>query len=369
MGILVFLGIAAVLFLVAWISVSHLPQVRGFAWRDRLGEVPWLRGWSHWDAGWYDRIADRGYDLRGSGRQSPAAFFPAYPLLMRLAASVVRSRLVGGILITMASGAATAGLFALWLRDKVEAPARWTALLLFLLYPFAFYVYGAVYADALFIAAVLATFLLLERDLPLWAGVAGAVATATRPVGAALLLPLVIRAIERRGGIRNVQWRDAGVLLAGAGVGAFCLFLWSRYGTPLAFVEAQRGWNQEPGVETWLKLGFFRDLRAFVDGPSDAVVFLSHPVLTVCALALVPSVVRRWGWGYGSYVLVVAGVSALFTRNFFGMSRYLLAAFPCFAVAGVLLARRPWVRNVGLACSAVLLVGATSLYARGFYIS
>ena len=99
------------------------------------------------------------------------------------------------------------------------------------------------------------------------------------------------------------------------------------------------------------------------------MAYLSHPILTFLALALVPRVVRRFGWSYGSFVLVVVGLSALSTQNFFGMSRYVLAAFPVFAVAAEMLVRKPIVRTIWLGLSAVLLVCATSLFSRGFYLS
>jgi hypothetical protein len=296
------------------------------------------------------------------------AFFPTYPLLMRAGRAVVGNSLLAGIVLTVGAGTAAAALFFTWLRERVSPAAAWTALLLFLLYPFAYYLYGAVYADAVFIAAALGSFLLVERDHPWLAGLVGAAATAARPVGFVLVVALVIRVVERRGGIRSVSWRDAGVLVAGAGIGAFCLYSWVRFGNPLAFVEAQRGWDQAPGPATWLKLQFWKDVRDF-RSPLAWMVFVSHPILTGAALALVPRVVRRYGWSYGSYALLGLGISALSTKNFFGMSRYVLSAFPCFAAAGELLAERVRLRAVALASSGMTMVAATSFFARGHYLS
>lgn len=366
----VFLLVTAALFVVARVSLSLLPYTTQHARPDILGDKLWFNGWFRWDGSWYEHIAHRGYFEPWPGHQSPAAYFPMYPFLMRIFGAAFHARVLGGIFVTVVSGAAVAVLYALWLRQKALAPAvRWTALLLLLLYPFAYYLTGAVYADATFIAAVLAAFLLIERDLPLLAGMAGAVATSTRPVGALLIIPLVLRIAERRGGWRGFKARDAGILLTLAGVGAYSVFTWRRYGSPIAWIQAQEGWNQSPGPATWFKTEFLKDLQMFSHTSHDLIAYLSHPVLTFVALALVPSVVRRFGWGYGSYVLVVVGLSALSTQNFFGMSRYVLAAFPVFAVAAEVLARRPALRGAWLGVSAVLLVCATSLFARGFYLS
>jgi hypothetical protein len=99
------------------------------------------------------------------------------------------------------------------------------------------------------------------------------------------------------------------------------------------------------------------------------VAYVSHPVVTVAALALVPLVFRRFGWGYGVYCLLVVALPALSTKDFFGMGRYVLAAFPCFAVAGELVADHPRVRAWVLGASGAGLVVLTSFFARGSYLS
>jgi len=363
-----FFAIAAVLFLIGGLSLAHLPYTGTDLRRTPFPGRPWLGMWAHWDAGWYRDIADRGYWEFVPGRQGPLAFFPAYPLLMRAGRAIVGDTLLAGVMVTCAAGAVAAGLFYTWLKERLSPAAAWTALLLFLLFPFSYYLYGAVYADSVFIAFALAAFLLVERGHPWLGGVAGAVATAARPVGFVLVISLAILVVHKRGGWRHLTWRDSGVLLAGLGVGAFALYCWAAFGRPLAFVDAQQGWNQTPGLETWLKVQFFKDVQDF-SSPLAWLVFVSHPILTLAGLALVPRVVRRLGWAYGSFALLGLAISAVSTKNFFGMSRYVLSAFPCFAVAGELLAPRVRLRAAALAGSGLTLAAATSFFARGHYLS
>ena len=376
-GMLAFLGVAGVLFLVIGLVSPALPAASGPHLAPPFTGHPFLAGWAQWDSGWYYQIASHGYS-RVRGQQSTIAFFPAYPVVVRAVTRVAGGAYVDGIVVTLLSGVVLAGLLLRWLRDRLSPLAAWTAFGLALLFPYAFYVYGVVYADALFIAAVVGSFLLLDADHPVLAGLVGAVATAARPVGVVLIVALAVRALERRGALRppgggwvdlrRARPADAGVLLSVLGLVAWCAYLWSRFGDPLAFATAQAAWHQGAGPHTWLKVQFFHDV-ADLRSPRAWVLFMAHPALTIAAACLIPRVFRRFGVGYGVYVLLLIGLSALSTKNFFGMARYLLAAFPCFAVLGELLVDRARLRTLALSVSGVGLLALTAVFGTGYYLS
>lgn len=372
-----FLAVAGVLAVVVTVSAAWLPLTSHPGLPAPGHSRPWIDGWSRWDGQDYLVIARHGYVYtRGVGGN--VAWFPAYPLLVRLGGRVTGDDALAGMVLTFAAGLGAVLLFARWLRTRLDPAAAWAAIALLVAYPYASYLIGAVYSDALFLAAAIGAFVLLEHDRPVLAGLAGAVATATRPVGPALVLGLAVRALERRGAFeggwslrrvaRAARPRDAGVLLSVLGAVAFAGYLWSRFGDGLAFVHVQSAWNQSPGLDTWLKLSFFADLRQIHDLPHLAV-YVAHPVVTVVALAFVPLVRRRFGWGYAVYALGVLGLGILGTKNFFSMGRYALAAFPVFAAAGDWLARRPRALAGTLVLSAVSLVAITSFVARNYYVA
>ena len=249
-AVLAFLAIAAVLWVVSAVASIWLPDpgnqvippFRG--WR-------WLQGWAQWDSGWYFAIATGGYGYV-PGRQSTIAFFPAYPLAMRSVAVVVGNAYVAGMVVTVASGAAAVRLLFGWLSTRLTPAGAWAALGLMLLYPYAFFLYGAVYPTALFVLAIIGAFVLLEHGHPALAGLVGAGATAARPTGVVLVIALAVRAVERRRAAGEPVWRDAGVLLSALGLAAFCFYQWRRFGDPFTFVIVQSAWDQESGLRTWL---------------------------------------------------------------------------------------------------------------------
>src|SRR4051794_1894803 len=85
-----FLVVAAVLHVTAWLSVRFLSlDVTYFRFRPAGFTGDFLfDGWMHWDGAWYSSIAEHGYTYRPN-EMSSVAFFPAYPLAMRVVRSVV----------------------------------------------------------------------------------------------------------------------------------------------------------------------------------------------------------------------------------------------------------------------------------------
>jgi len=266
------------------------------------------------------------------------------------------------------------------------------------LYPYGWFLFGAGYADALFLAAALGAFLLVEHDHPVLAGLVGAVATATRPIGLAVVAGLLLRVIERRGGlparppvapgapttagsiathmgvparinVRVMRRGDLGVLLAPGGLIAFSAYLWARFGDPFAFSTAQAAWDQAEGPRTWFKVVFgYQILHGADAGYRTGLVI--QALVTLIALAAVPLVARRFGAAYGSYTLLAVALGAIATKDFQGMGRYMLAAFPLFALAGTLLAvhTRRLQLTVFVTAAALLAVG-TFGFARSWYLT
>jgi hypothetical protein len=118
----------------------------------------------------------------------------------------------------------------------------------------------------------------------------------------------------------------------------------------------------------WFKEELFQVL---INGPSPAFALktVSQGLLVVLVLAATPFVGRRFGWGYAVYqfaliVLIIGG-----TRDFIGSGRYLLSAFPTFALAGEWLAGHRRTAYAWFPLSAVLAVLLTGAFAQGVYLT
>ncbi|MCU1618453.1 MAG: putative lipoprotein [Modestobacter sp.] len=381
----------------------------------------WLDAWFHGDSGWYYAIAEDGYSYV-PGVQSSIAFFPAYPLLVHAVGLLLGDDWTTAAgLVTLVSAAGAVALFADWVRSRVSPRTAVVAVALLLLYPYSFFLYGSGYSDALFLLTALGSFALLERRHFLLAGLVGILATGGRPVGIAVLVGLVVRAVEMIAEERSartarslalagagggngpadpapagpadpapagwggpvplrelwaalpaVRWRQAALLLSGTGLVGWMVYLGARFGNPLAFVAVQEapGWNQGSGPYTWFKVVF---LGTIVRGVWENIALLVPQALAcLIAVLLLRTAWRRFGWGYAAFALVSLAIPIIGTKDFMGAGRYTLAAFPVIAAAAVVLAdgRRPrWLLPVVLVALAAGLCVATVAFAHGVEVS
>jgi Dolichyl-phosphate-mannose-protein mannosyltransferase len=335
----------------------------------KAGAGPWpvIRGGSslervftQWDGAWYIWVADRGYPTGAEYRHhlSDVAFFPAFPALIRGFASVTGlSTLHAATLVSFVLGAAATVL--VWQlaarlvgRDKAN---RATALFVF--FPGAF-VLSMAYAETLMIVAAAACLLLLLDRRWTWAGMAGAVATATRPNGIAVLVACAVVAAVAIA--RRREWPAlAAPLLAACGLGSFFTYLWLRTGHINAWFESERiMWHDHfsAGASILRRIGrlFTRPPTSLDPGRLNDLIATIGVLLAIAALVwLVRTAMPLAVKAYTIAALVIPMLSyAVGPRP-----RMLLAAFPLAALLAGRLPARAY--NVVLGTSIVLLVALT----------
>lgn len=387
LGYLVVAVIATVLVAVA----NSMPGVRNVYGRglgsivDDLGVVG---GWCRFDCGWYIGIARDGYSYV-PGQQSNVAFFPVYPLLARGVNGVINDVPLSLIIVSWISGFSAIVAFAAWCSGRLDRRIATWAVASLLLYPYGFYLLGAGYGDGLFLALVVCTFLLLERNQLVLASVFGALAGATRSIGIVVFISLVLVLIDRRGGmparesgsgglarigipaaisLRVLRARDSVLLIALLGPIGWSLFLDDRFGDGFAYVTVQEAWVQKQGPRTWLKVELFSQI--FHGAPPDYWVGrLIQAFLILVLLSLLPLVAKKLGPGYAAYSAGVLLLAALGTKDFQSMGRYALAAFPVFALVGIELSSRRRLGVIVLIAGAVFLGAGAFGFGRGWYLS
>ena len=372
--VLVVFGLSRLLFLGAGaLAAAFLPQAEPAG--DPLEPPGFLNYWAHWDGAWYSQIATDGY-----GERAPAstAFFPLYPLLVRLGAAIGGGSALWGVLVSLLST-----LFALYFVYRIAeklygVPAARAATLALAFVPTAFFL-NAVYTEALFLALTAGTFwaAYVRRDL-LLAGLLGSLAAATRNLGVLLLLPLFLEWLRfrREFGLRGLFE----LALVPAGLLGYAVFLWARFGDPLLFAAQQSAyWGRElaspvtTAARAWVAAGegagYLLDPAAlFLDTSAGPALEASNALnLVFLAVFLV-----LMGVGFGVlppalsiYTFVIVLLPVLTPSPSFplmSLPRFVLGAFPVFLVLGYLLSRSRPALVVWLILSSGLGVALTALF-------
>jgi Mannosyltransferase (PIG-V) len=359
--------------LVVWaaavLAVYVLPT-KGF--QEQAHDVPSLSGplgrafgsLAHWDAVWYLSIAQSGY----AGRSTLTAFFPLYPVAIRAAAFDTRSS--AALLVAAYLVSAVAFVVALTLLHRLvelELGSRCAGLTLWLvaLWPASFF-FSAPYSESLFLALSVGVFYAARTDRVPLAAVLCALATATRPTGVLLLLPLGWMA-WRAGKLRWLAVAPLGAIVFSSALALAGL-------RPFGWFEVERSWGhvfKGPVVGAWdaAVAGVRGAWQLFGTAPVDRVVAAENAlylVLLVLAVVATVGVFRRLPLAYGLYTLasLVAAVSApVDWQPLMSFGRLLAVVFPIPMWVALVLAERRVARGAALAASSALLVCATGLFA------
>jgi len=107
------LGTRLALFFLAFAAQIMIPFHPGST-RSIFPADYFLDGWTRWDAGWYSSIVRQGYTYNPVDHTGSVAFFPLYPIVVRLASVVVRDDYAAGIVVSnLAFAGAVVALYIL----------------------------------------------------------------------------------------------------------------------------------------------------------------------------------------------------------------------------------------------------------------
>jgi hypothetical protein len=345
---------------------------------------------ARWDATWYLSIAHDGYSAPGAALtgQSNLNFFPLYPQVVRLVAGFSGSPellLIASYVVSLA--AFLGALYLLYRLVELELGPRIarTAVVLIALFPGSVF-FSAPYSESLFLLLSVGAFYAARIDRWAWAGLLAAGASATRPPGFLVAVPVILlyfygprkTAARRRQGGRlrpryplrpNILWLG----LAPAGLVLWGIYSAVRYGDPLAYQKVGKFWGREfanPLLGAWHGLEeAFQGLRRLAsDTAAGASAGRNVELFGFLVFGLVTLVgaLRRLPLAYGAYALV-AVAAPLSTAAANGsplqsLPRYLAVVFPLFIFLALVCEERRWTPTVAV-IFAVLLGLSTAQFA------
>jgi hypothetical protein len=355
------------LFLLAYLSLLLLPREWGEQWRAYPDNL-FLDGWARWDSGWFNNIAQSGYtNVPQESGQTDVAFFPLYPLLMRVVGAVVGDTYLAGMIISNVAFLLALIVLYRLVSDLHNPEIAKRSVILLAVFPFAFH-YSAVYSEALFLLAVVCAFYFGEKRRWLLASLCAAIAGATRTVGAITVLGLLVLYLEQiRFDVRKLRldilWLPLGLL----GIGGYMAFLWLRFGDPLVFATAQyvEGWKA--GIDWGLATRVLRDAmspRRWIAGQIPGrELFDLLTFFGALGLSLVGVILERPRLAYGVWALVMTLASF---SGWVDMTRLVIVIFPLFILVALAL-KRDALFNAVVYVSTLLLALFTAIFALAYW--
>ena len=326
--------------------------------------------WNRWDAPHYLDIVVFGYraidnkDLFGpNGYRSVypgdlplyIVFFPLFPWLATVVNVVLNNPVLSAFTVATIASLFVAPLLYRLVRHDEEHEIALRAAWFLLIFPTAYFLHIG-YTEALFIALVLASFLLARNERWWLAGLAGGLAALTRVNGLVLIPALGAEAftqwLQRPPGERRLRVEWLAIGLVAVGFGLYIGLNQVVYGEPFAFLRIQHdhwykslappwvgiasvwGWTSTADLDNRLMIGWMELLFIMI-----GLVGTIH-----AALRFRPS---WFAWMAGNWLLFVS------TSFVVSVPRYSLTLFPLY-VSLALASRRTWML---VAISALSLVG------------
>jgi hypothetical protein len=353
-----FVGTRVAIILIAELAAVIIGQRAGSHVQESQHVL--LAVWGRWDAVHYIDIATKGY------QGTDMAFFPLFPLLIRIVGAFAGNHLIAGLLISNASF--FFGLLFLYklLEHEYDRSVARRAIFYVSIFPTSVF-FSAVYTESLFFMLTVASFYYMRAHRWWLAGAIGFFAALTRVEGILLVVPFAMEwhARYRSAPARAIEHLLPAVLVP-LGMSLYMAYLWVLRADPLYFSHVQIHWNRHLAAP-WVSVAdAFSKIAHATSGQ-----LVAHSCLELAFTALMIAVlIGGWNRLRPSYVAYL-GLSILIpmcTSSLMSMPRFALVLFPMFAI----LARwgdRPSVNNLILAFSLPLLGLFTVLFADWYWVA
>lgn len=362
-------------YVVSFLAVLYLPRFSDNFFGGLLvnyEKAPLFWGWANFDGEHYLSIAQKGY------KSLQQAFFPAYPVLMKIVSSLFGSGFTSfnwaGIVISNVLFFLSLVVFWKVIRlDYSERVAKFVIIAL-LVFPTSFY-FGAVYTESLFLFTSLLTYYLFRKKKYFWSGLVGILMTLTRIYGVFVLAMILVEIFSRKSSLRKILKEKIYLVgISATGLIFYMYFSWVNYSDPLAFYNLQTivGEQHQKGI-ILLPQVFFRYAKMiFVNRvPFFSLQTTLLEIATGLMFTFLPiyAYFKKIKWSYIVYMLLGFLVPSA-QGSFSSIPRYVIVIFPAFIVLGVLLEKQSKLsRAIYFIISLSWLMINTALFLRGYWVA
>lgn len=290
--------------------------------------------WQRFDANWYLKVAERGYD----GSDSSTVYFPLYPFFIHILSYLISTIFAATVISNLALFGSLILMYRLFLKFADESTVR-RSLVYILIFPSAFFLTAA-YTEALFLFFTLLSFDFASRREWGWAAIWGTFASLTRLQGVLLFIPLAY-----------MLWRDyrdyplrtmllRAMPLSLIPLSSLCFELYSNFTFLSIYGDTWLARFVFPGETIWVAISLvFSGDGSFVD--------VLNLLTTLGVIVSIFFIWKKFPFEYTLYsmlMLIAPIVRLTDVQPLVSMIRYTLLVFPLFLMLGSW-GKNPWVNR------------------------
>lgn len=327
-----------------FVNLPHSTQF-GFDFLESLG---------NWDGSHFLEIAESGYKI-----YYQYAFFPLYPLLIKLVSYFTKDLLIAALLISISTSLAALIILEKLVRLYFDKETASHTIIYLLVFPTAFF-FTTVYSEGLFLLLSVLAFYAFKKKNNVLCLFATILASLTRLAAIAIIAALFYEIVKK--GIDRKNWI---LLLSPVGFILYCLYLLWQTGDALAFISAESNWQRSLTIpffsliESIKKLSspafFIFNMSTFFD--LAAIVFGIGMILR--SFRFLPRIFSIYG--------LISILIPIMTSNLMSAPRFLLPVFPIFILIAKI--KNKNVLFAYILFSIMLLAIFTILFLNGYWVA
>ena len=321
-----------------------------------------------WDSSWYTQIAQKGYDF-STVKNSSVAYWPLYPFTIKLLhyTRIVDIGYTSTVLSVLYALISVFLLFRLVRMDYDERTSK-SILLVFLLFPSTYFLITG-YPESLFVLMTLSSFYFARKNRWMLAGIFGALLALTKPYGFLIIATLlweymVSQNWDYKVFFKKINWLP--LFLPMVSVVGYMLFNYLKFGTALAFLEAEKTWGRSLSNPI---MALLLEAKSYITPPGKLLTGEGFPYIIYffSFFFFLWAMKISWKKVRTSYLLFTAlsMFTALATGTLTSWDRYMMISVASLIGVGVFFStQKKYVFISYLIASGALLLFLASLFVR-----
>lgn len=313
-----------------------------------------------WSFGNFDGVHYLGIAKVGYAYQFTQAFFPLYPIIIKLTSlAFFGNLLISALVVSNTLFLVGLVFFFKLIKENFNSKTAYWSIIFLLAFPTSYY-FGSVYTEGLFFALITISFYLAQNNKSFLASIFGSFASATRLIGLFLAPGLYL--------IKNLKNKYF-LLLIPLGLILYMVYLKLQFNNPIYFLTSQEIFGQARSTTKVILLPqvYYRYFQIIISAsglPLYNAIF--ELVCTTFALAVLlfnyKKIKKEW-----LVFSLLSIITPTLTGTFASMPRYVLLAFPLFIYLAQL--KNTTIKIIILILFISSLCVATTLFTQGYWVA